>query len=107
MDLKCRQLNCKYNNTYCCTRKGILVNTQNVCSDFNLNPTPSKKQQQDASKDMFKKEPKIHPYRHNKKINISCKSNCLFNEGGTCMANGICVEECKKQKATCITHIIP
>ena len=107
MDLKCRQLNCKYNDTFCCTRKGIMVDKKNVCSDFEENTNLNSEQAQDVSKDMFRKEPKIHPYRHNKKIDINCSSHCLFNEGGNCMANGICVEQCKDKTATCITHMEP
>ncbi len=105
MDLKCRQLNCKYNDKFCCTRKGILISKQNICSDYEKYEELPADQKQDVSKTMFEKEPKIHPYRHNKKVKIDCKSPCLFNEGGTCKANGICVEECPSTTAVCITHM--
>ncbi len=107
MDLKCRQLNCEFNDKFCCTRKGILVDKKNICSDYKKATELTSDQKQDVSKSMFEKEPKIHPYRHNKKVKISCKSNCLFNDGQTCKANGICVEQCKDTKAICITHKIP
>lgn len=107
MDLKCRQLNCRYNDTFCCTRKGITVDKNNQCGDFEKSDNLREEQKQDVSRDMFTKEPKIHPYRHNKKIDIDCKSECLFNNGGNCMANGICVEKHKKDDATCITHMVP
>ncbi len=105
MDLKCRQLNCEYNDKFCCTRKGILVNKQNICSDFCKCKQLKPDQKQDVSKTMFEKEPQIHPYRHNKKVIIECKAPCLFNECGSCKANGICVEECPSATAECITYM--
>ena len=52
---------------------------------------------------MFEVAPDLHPYRHNKKIDINCSAKCLFNDGGKCKANGISVSN--KHTAICITAI--
>lgn len=106
MDLKCRQLNCKNNDCYCCTCKGIAVTNDGMCASYEeyegeLPP----RQQQDVSRDMFEKEPKVHPYRHNKKVDIHCDCvNCLFNNDRTCYSNGITLQH-GSNTAECITRI--
>lgn len=95
MDLKCRKLTCKHNKEYSCTKKGILVTQSCLCQDFEKATDLPPEQKQDVSKDMFKKVPKIHPYRHNKDMCIQCKAPCIFNNDTICKANGITVLDWK------------
>ncbi len=91
MDLKCKKLNCKYNKAYACTAKDINVAESLECEMFDKAQQLSEEQLQDVSKTMFTTKPKIHPYRHHKKVTITCNAKCLFNDGGKCVSNGITV----------------
>jgi hypothetical protein len=104
MDLKCRKTNCKFNDRYSCQAKGILVKDNLVCNTYNKRENLPEKQRQDVSRDMFEVAPDIHPFRHNKEVDIRCKANCLFNDNGNCKANGITVQN-TKTSAICMTNI--
>lgn len=101
MDLKCRKLNCKYNNNYSCESKAIAVTKSYQCSTYEKTKDTNK-QLQDVSKTMFEAAPELHPYRHNLDVDIKCLAHCLFNNSKDCVANGICVNVCD-ENATCIT----
>lgn len=103
MDLKCKKMNCEHNDGCACMCKEIEINRKCECVTFSPHNYNDKKQHQDISKNMFEVAPELHPFRHNKKINIMCKANCLFNESGKCKANGISVSN--KKTAECITSI--
>ena len=107
MDLKCRNLDCKNNNCYSCMKKGIDVNSHSYWKTYEKSDNLSPNQQQNVSKDMFEKEPKLHPYRHNKTVDIHCKSNCLFNHNGKCLANGIAIQNLEPNNAKCVTYMKP
>lgn len=103
MDLKCRKLNCKYNNFYTCVAKAVSISPIISCESFELDPN---KKVRDVSRCMFEEAPTYAPYREKKKMRIACKAECLFNEQGVCVANGLTVnpvDECP----LCITHIKP
>jgi len=106
MDLKCRKLDCKHNSEYSCTKEGIQVEKNCSCGSYEHGDNLPPEQLQDVSKTMFEAAPEVHPYRHNKDVNIRCDAKCLFNKDTNCMANGICVSE-NHEQATCITHIEP
>lgn len=101
MDLKCKKLDCKYNKTFACTRKGIFVTDNCLCSDYEKAQELPPEQKQDVGEDMFIKEPKIHPYRHNKNICIQCNASCIFNHDKICKSNGITLMEYKKEPLCC------
>lgn len=103
MDLKCKKMNCEHNDGCACMCKEIEVNKKCECTTFAPYNYKDEKQHQDISKNMFESAPELHPFRHNKKVNIKCKAHCLFNEGGNCKANGISVSN--KKTAECITAI--
>ena len=103
MDLKCKKMNCRHNDGCACMCKEIKVNKKCECDTFESHKTNDPKQHQDISRNMFEVAPELHPFRHNKKINIECDADCLFNEGGTCHANGISVSN--QHTAVCITNI--
>ena len=103
MDLKCKKMNCIHNDGCACMSKCIKVNKKCECSTFEPHNTNDPKQHQDISKNMFEVAPELHPFRHNKKVKIECSANCLFNNSGNCVANGISVSN--KESATCITNI--
>ena len=104
MDLKCKKLNCKYNNCFACMSKNINVTRGLECSTFEKVDVLDEKQKQDVGKTMFETAPDMHPYRHNKLVGIKCNARCLFNDECNCVANGICVCD-DKNKATCATFI--
>lgn len=106
MDLKCKKMDCKFNDCCACMSKGIKIKKSCECGTFE--PCADKKecQRQDISKDMFEVAPDIHPFRHNKNMSIECSAECLFNKDGICKANGISVMNGNKS-GVCITNIEP
>ena len=106
MDLKCKKMNCKYNNGCACMSKGITVARNCECATFEIADNIDEVQRQDISKDMFEVAPEIHPFRHNRDMSIECKADCLFNREGVCKSNGISVMNGKKS-GVCITNIEP
>lgn len=106
MDLKCKKMNCKYNEAYACMSKGIKVARNCECATFEKSDKLDEKQHQDISRDMFEVAPEIHPFRHNRAMSIECAAECLFNKDGICKANGISVMNGKKA-GVCITNIEP
>ena len=106
MDLKCKKLNCKYNDKCACMSKTIRIARNCECATFKAELKQEKDQHQDISRDMFEVAPEIHPFRHNKDIFIECGADCLFNRDGKCGANGISVMN-GKFAGVCITNIEP
>ena len=106
MDLKCKKMNCKYNNSCACMSKGIKIERNCECGTFEKSTKLSDKQHQDISRDMFEVAPEIHPFRHNRSMSIECSADCLFNKDGICKANGISVMN-GKMSGVCITNIEP
>lgn len=105
MDLKCRNLDCKNNDCYSCTKKGISINSHSYCKDYKKCKDLDEKQRQNVPKTMFEKEPELHPYRHNKTVDIECGADCLFNHNGKCLANGIAVQNLEPNHAKCVTFM--
>ena len=106
MDLKCKKLNCKYNNACACMSKGIIIKRSCECGTFEQDCVRDEKQHQDISKNMFEVAPEIHPLKKKKNVSIECKAECLFNNDGVCKANGISVMN-GKNSGVCITNIEP
>lgn len=106
MDLKCKKMICKHNDGCACMSKRILVGRNCECTTFEKSDDLDEKQTQDISKNMFEVAPDLHPFRHNKNINIECNAECLFNNEGHCKANGISVMN-GKNSGVCITNITP
>ena len=106
MDLKCKKMNCKHNDCCACMSKTIKVNRLCECATFEKSIELDEKQHQDISRDMFEVAPDIHPFRHNRDINIECSAECLFNKQGKCCSNGISVMN-GKRSGVCITNIEP
>lgn len=103
MDLKCKKLDCIYNDEYSCTAKGITVKHNLNCATFKKNNNLTPEQKQNISKTMFEVAPQYHPFRHNKDVKIRCEaSQCLFNHYGDCCSNGITVQR-GNYKAYCST----
>ena len=104
MDLKCKKLECKYNDRYSCMKECIRVARNAECDSFEVAEDLGEGQKQDVSRDMFETAPDIHPYRHKRDIDIECAADCLFNYDKKCRANGISV--CNlKSCALCTTFI--
>jgi len=106
MDLKCKKMNCKYNNGCACMSRKIMVANNCECATYEKSDKIDKNQKQDISRDMFEVAPEIHPFRHNRDISIECSAECLFNKNGICKSNGISVMNGHKS-GVCITNIEP
>ncbi len=105
MDLKCKKLDCVYNDKFSCKAKGINVKHNLNCSTYEKNNNLTEEQKQNVSKTMFEIAPEYHAFRHNKDVKISCEAkNCLFNKCGDCCSNGITIQR-GNQKAYCSTAI--
>lgn len=102
MDLKCKKLDCKYNNKFACMAKSINVANTLCCKKYEHSENLDEDQKQDVPKTMFEITPKYHPYRHSKSVHIGCDAKCLFNQNGVCVANGITVAN-EIQHAKCYT----
>ena len=105
MDLKCKKLDCKFNCKFACMQKEIMVSSASDCKTFEKAEKLEPDQLQNVPETMFEKAPKLHAFRHSKKVEIKCAANCLFNDGGYCVANGITLDGIRK-KAGCLTYII-
>ena len=106
MDLKCKKMNCKFNNCCACMSKWINISANCECGTFEKSENLTEQQRQDISRDMFETAPDIHPFRHSRNISIECAADCLFNKDGLCKANGISVMN-GKYSGVCITNIEP
>lgn len=105
MDLKCKKLDCIYNEEFGCRAKGITVKHNLTCATYHKNNNLTPEQKQNVSKTMFEVAPEYHAFRHNKKIDIKCEAKqCLFNNCGDCCSNGITVQR-SNYKAYCSTAI--
>ena len=106
MDLKCKKMDCKNNDGCACMKRGIKIDAICECASFEKSEDLDKKQMQDISKNMFEVAPDLHPFRHNKDVNIECSADCIFNSCGVCRSNGISVMN-GKNSGVCITNIEP
>ncbi len=105
MDLKCKKLDCVYNDKFSCSAKGITVKHNLNCATYEKNKNLTPEQQQNVSRTMFEIAPEYHAFRHNKDVNIKCEAKqCLFNGCGNCCSNGITVQR-SNYKAYCATAI--
>ena len=108
MDLKCKKMVCKYNDSCSCMSKHIKIARNCECATFERakDEELDDKQHQDISRDMFEVAPDIHPFRHNRTMSIECGADCLFNKDGICKSNGISVMN-GRVSGVCITNIQP
>ncbi|MBP3619446.1 MAG: DUF1540 domain-containing protein [Clostridia bacterium] len=101
MDIRCRKTTCKFNDKYTCKAKGITIKDSCECRQFEKTDKP----EVDKTQKIFSDEPpKYAPQRDSATIHIDCKAECLFNDGGKCVANGITVNEIK-EKPLCVTFL--
>lgn len=100
MDIRCRKTDCKFNEGLTCCIKALNIDNKNTCVCFERG-----KERIDISRQIFSDTPPdIKDYRHLKDINMHCKTECLFNKKGKCIANGITINEVK-DIAKCITFM--
>ncbi len=90
MDLRCRKLDCKFNNHYTCKAKNLAVSKNAVCQIYE---NDSSKPDADKVVSIFEKTPKFAPQRDTKSIKIECCAKCLLNKEGICEANGITIND--------------
>ena len=101
MNFTCRKLKCE-NNSHCvCKLNKINISEKFECEMFN----PDTKKVDDTTKTMFEKVPKFGTYKHHNEVAISCKANCIFNNSGECMANGIVVNQTNDKHIKCVSFL--
>lgn len=102
MDIVCRKLDCKHNNKLACNAKNIDIDKSQNCLMYQK----EEKEGFDMTRHMFDIAPELAPFKHNKSINITCKSNCVMNNNGKCNANGLLINHDRtiNQEAACFTH---
>lgn len=101
MDIRCRKTSCRFNDSYTCKAKEILIKKSCVCNGYEKSNKPP----QDKTKWLFSETPpKYAPQRDSATIIIDCKAGCLFNLNGRCVANGITLNDIK-EKPLCITFL--
>ena len=91
MDIRCRKTECKFNDRYTCKAKGIKINEEVKCDSFEKGEKKS-----DATKRIWNKAPQYAPQRDSKTLSIDCCAECLFNNNGKCVSNGITVNALKE-----------
>ena len=101
MDIRCRRLDCKFNDRYTCKAKSLDISKNAVCKMY----------QKDASKppvekgvSIFERTPQFASQRDSKTMTIRCQANCLLNHDGVCVANGRTVND-YRGRAYCQTFI--
>lgn len=81
VDLKCNKCEC-VNNSHCnCTAKHISIDKQTYCDSYKESNYKKNSEYSDEIS-----QPLI---RNN--IDVNCNAKCVFNNNGTCIANGISV----------------
>jgi len=91
MNIKCKEIRCKYNQNVYCTAKAINVSEKTHCVTFENGGTNKKYDDHIFEQ---REETDLVPNAH--KVIVSCSAECIFNAGGHCVANGITVmqEKC-------------
>lgn len=102
MDLRCNKTECKFNHKYSCQANSICVGKKVNCETFeqDRNKPPVQK----LSATMFEGTTEIAPFREKDKVNVGCKADCLFNNNGVCIANGITILD-EKADGQCGTFL--
>ena len=103
MNIVCRKTKCKHNHNLACMSKQLLIDSKLNCEFFE--PIEDKSVE-DISKQMMEIAPEIAPFRHSREVDISCEANCVFNNSGKCMANGIFVSGQTKRANKNIENIV-
>ncbi len=101
MDIRCRKLNCKFNDHFTCKAKSIAITRNAVCKSYLYG---SEKKEEDTTKNLFEKPPKFSPMRDSKAVEIKCNAKCLLNHEGKCVANGITIND-YKLKPCCVSFL--
>ena len=100
MDIRCRKTSCKYNEKQTCQAKEILVNKKIMCNTFEKEDD---KPEIDRSKLIFSEAPEYAHQRDVKTMKIGCETDCIFNNDGKCIANGITINALIEPY--CITYL--
>ncbi len=78
-DLKCKRMDCKFNEKCNCNSKKIEVNPKTTCKTYE--DCGERKEMPDE----------IDQVPSRKNTVVRCKAKCLFNDNTVCKANGISV----------------
>ena len=100
MDIRCRKLDCKFNDRFTCRAKRLDVSQKGNCFVYEKTDKPVI----DTAKDLFSRVPEYAPQRDVKRFVIECKANCVLNKDGRCVANGITIND-YKEVPVCMTIV--
>ena len=101
MNFTCRKLKCENNNNCVCKLKKINISPSLDCK---MHKEDDKKVE-DKTKTLFEKVPEFANYVHHEEAEIFCEADCIFNNNGECMSNGIVVNETKPHSAICVSYL--
>ena len=100
MDIRCRKLDCEFNDRFTCRAKSLLVNKKGNCSVYKKTDRPVC----DTTKNLFSSVPEYSPQRDVKRFVIECCASCVLNKEGRCVANGITLND-YKENPVCMTIV--
>lgn len=97
-DLKCGLKCCRYNKGYCCCSREIHVGANTDCKTYS--PDENKRASSFEASDEFVRAD------YSVDTRVACNADaCLFNRGGSCVANGITVMSENASDAACLTFV--
>jgi hypothetical protein len=104
MEIRCRKLDCTYNNGCSCRADKVDVFRCAVCGTYKS--SPRKREQLKDSPNIFELAEELVPSK-TLDVPLTCSAGlCLFNRSGYCRANGISViDNPDRNRADCATYI--
>jgi hypothetical protein len=103
MEIRCKKMDCTFNNGCSCQAREVSVFRCARCGTYKSNP--SKRELLRGNPDIFELADDLVPSK-TKDVPLCCQAGaCLFNRGGYCRANGISVIDNDGSRADCATFI--
>jgi len=88
MDIKCRKIDCKFNNNFVCCAKSIEIIDKTFCATYEKG---NNKNLKNDLKHMFDRTIRFNNNKQNRCIKLKCNAHCFFNKNLECFSNGITI----------------
>ena len=102
MNIKCKEIRCKYNKNFFCNAKEIEVSEKTICQSYDMLKEVKKTKYENH---IFENKAQSNLTPNQYSVNVKCEANCLFNKDGNCHANGITVYQ-NKNCPLCQTFLL-
>ncbi|MDD4275686.1 MAG: DUF1540 domain-containing protein [Clostridia bacterium] len=99
MNLKCKEMRCKYNHNFYCTAKNVNITEKTYCATFDDSGKIKK-----YANHIFEEKAEADLVPNSHKVKVLCSAECIFNSGGHCIANGITVMQ--EKHPLCQTFLV-